>query len=193
MAVALFDRRGLDVHATWILVGRREDVALVVQPPVRLEGRCVAEVEQHLVPEARVQQVQHRVLDAAHIEVDTAGIAGALRSHPVTLDVRVDELVLVGGIEVAQLVPARARPLRHRVRLAPVDAGRRRGRARLRPSRVRRQRRLGHRCLVVGVERAARSHRAREAAPAARTRARAIGRPSRRTGSGTARPSTAGG
>ena len=47
----------------------------------------MAEVEQHLVPEAGVQQVQHGVLDAADVQVDAAGIAGPLRSHPVALDV----------------------------------------------------------------------------------------------------------
>jgi hypothetical protein len=36
----------------------------------------VAQVVQHLVPEARVQQVQHRMLDAADVQVDAAGVAG---------------------------------------------------------------------------------------------------------------------
>jgi hypothetical protein len=36
----------------------------------------VAEVEQHLVPEAGVEQVQHGVLDAADVQVDPARMSG---------------------------------------------------------------------------------------------------------------------
>ena len=100
-----------------------QDVALVEQPGVRLVRRQVAEVEQHLVPEAGVQQVQHGVLDAADVQVDAARVVGpdvGLRAHPVALDRRVDERVLVRRVEVAQLVPARAGPLRHHVGVAPV-------------------------------------------------------------------------
>ena len=71
-AVALVDLARLDVHAALVGVRGRQDVALVEQPLERLGRRHVAEVEQHLVPEARVQQVQHRVLDAADVEVDAA-------------------------------------------------------------------------------------------------------------------------
>ena len=56
-----------------VLVRGGQDVALVEQPVVRLVRRHVAEVEQHLVPEAGVQQVQHGVLDAADVQVDAAG------------------------------------------------------------------------------------------------------------------------
>ena len=49
----------------------------------------MAQVEEHLVPEPRVQQVQHRVLDAADVQVDAAGILrpvlGRPRAHPVCL------------------------------------------------------------------------------------------------------------
>ena len=78
VAVALLDRERVDVHATRVLIGRGEDVALVVEAAVRLERRGVPEVEQHLVPEPRVEQVQHRVLDTADVEVDASGIAGPL-------------------------------------------------------------------------------------------------------------------
>ncbi len=54
-AVALLDLAGLDVHAALVRVRGREDVPLVDQPLERLRRRHVAEVEQHLVPEARVQ------------------------------------------------------------------------------------------------------------------------------------------
>ena len=83
----------------------------------------MAEVEQHLVPEAGVQQVEHGVLDAADVEVDTARMARSLRPHPVLLDRCVDEPVLVGGVEVAQLVPARPGPLRHDVQITSVALG----------------------------------------------------------------------
>ena len=119
-------------------VGVGLDVALVEQPVERLLRGHVAEVVQHLVPEAGVEQVQHGVLDAADVEVDAAGVARRLRAHPVALDLGVDEAVLVGGVEVAQLVPARTGPLRHHVQLAPVAAsGRRPGRARRPASRRR--------------------------------------------------------
>jgi hypothetical protein len=40
----------------------------------------VALIEEHLVPEARVEQVQHRVLGAAHVEVDWHPRVVGLRS-----------------------------------------------------------------------------------------------------------------
>jgi hypothetical protein len=75
---------------------------------------------QDLVPEPRVQQVQDGVLDAADVQVDAAGVTGArgVRAQPVALDLGVDEALVVLRVEVAQLVPARAGPLRHRVGLA---------------------------------------------------------------------------
>jgi hypothetical protein len=57
-------------RSSWYAAG--EDVALVEQPAERLLELTVAEVVQHLVPEPRVQQVQHRVLDAADVQVDAA-------------------------------------------------------------------------------------------------------------------------
>ena len=112
--------RGVDVQAPGVGVRGGLDHALVEQPPVRLERRHVAQVEQHLVPEAGVQQVQHRVLGAADVQVDAAAVALPLRAHPVALVLGVDERLVVRGVEVAQLVPARPRPLRHRVGLAAV-------------------------------------------------------------------------
>ena len=88
-----------------------QDQPLVHQPPERLGRGDVAQVEEHLVPEARVEQVQHRVLDAADVQVDR---------HPVALLFRVDEPTVVVGVAVAQVIPARPCPLRHRVGLAGV-------------------------------------------------------------------------
>ena len=47
-----------------------QDHALVDQLLKRLRRRHVAAIEQHLVPEARVEQVQHRMLGAADVEID---------------------------------------------------------------------------------------------------------------------------
>ena len=118
----------------------------------------MAQVVEHLLPEPGVQQVQHRVLHTADVQVDTAGIdravLGRARAQPVLLVVRVDEPLAVGRIHVAQLIPAGACPVRHRVGVPPVA---------LRPvanvqghldpvgGTGQRRRRLGVR--VVGVER----------------------------------------
>ena len=69
----------------------------------------MAEVEQHLVPESRVKQVQHRVLGAADVEV---------HRHPVVLFVLGDEGAAVVRVNVAQIVPAATGPLRHRIGFA---------------------------------------------------------------------------
>jgi hypothetical protein len=129
-AVPLLHLGGLHVEAPLVGVRRGLDVALVEQAPERLRRADVAQVEEHLVPEAGVEQVEHGVLDAADVEVDAAAVALVAGAHPVPLDLGVDEGVLVGGVEVAQLVPARPRPLRHRVQLPPVHLrARHRGRA----------------------------------------------------------------
>ena len=118
--LALVDLAGLDVEAPRVGVGRCLDVALVHQPAEGLARAQVAEVEEHLVPEPRVEEVQHRVLHAADVEVDAAGVALELRPHPVALHLGVDEGVLVGGVQVAQLVPARPGPVGHGAELAAV-------------------------------------------------------------------------
>lgn len=41
-------------------------------------GGQMSQVEQHLVPEARIQQVQHGVLRAADVEVDPTGMGSQL-------------------------------------------------------------------------------------------------------------------
>ena len=156
IAVALHGER-VDVDAPLVEERLGQDVALVEQPVVRLLRRQPAQVEQHLVPEPGVQQVQHGVLDAADVQVDAARVLGALRPHPVLLDRGVDEAVLVRRVQVAQLVPAAAGPLRHDVGVAPV-ALRAVAQVELdgRPpvQAVERALRVGE--LVVGVERARR-------------------------------------
>ena len=102
------------------------------------------------------------MLDTADVEVDAAGmwaavVAHGLWAHPIALDFGIDELLLVGRVEVAQLVPATAGPLRHDVGVAAVwlravaevelDVG-----PPLQP--IERALRVGE--LVVGVERARR-------------------------------------
>ena len=68
--VALDDLARLDGDPALVAERGRLDVALVVEAVERLGARDVAEIEQHLVPEARVEKVQHRVLDTADVEVD---------------------------------------------------------------------------------------------------------------------------
>ncbi|MCH7473097.1 MAG: patatin-like phospholipase family protein [Gemmatimonadetes bacterium] len=94
------------------LVRKARDHSLVEQLPERFVGRDVAEVEEHLVPEPRVEQVQHRVLGPADVEVH-AGVA-----HPVALGVFADESLGIAVVAVAQEVPARAGPAGHGVGLA---------------------------------------------------------------------------
>ena len=124
--VVLDDLGGIHVDAAVIGEGVRQDVALIEQPRIGLTRRHMAEVEQHLVPETRVQQVQHGVLHAADIQIDTAGMIGAdvgAGAHPVVLDRRIDKGVGVGRVEIAQLVPTRPGPLGHHVGIAPVRPG----------------------------------------------------------------------
>ena len=48
-----------------------EDQSLVDEFEKRLRRRDVAEIEQNLVPETRVEQVQHGVLGAADVEINS--------------------------------------------------------------------------------------------------------------------------
>ena len=75
LAVLLHDLGGGHVEAALVGVGVGGDVALVDQPAERLLAGDVAQVVQHLVPEAGVQQVQHGVLDTADVQVDAADVA----------------------------------------------------------------------------------------------------------------------
>ena len=72
------------------------------------------------MPEARVQQVQHRVLLTADVQVHAADAALLAGPQPVLLVLGPHQDLVVGGVDVAQVVPGGARPLRHRVGLAQV-------------------------------------------------------------------------
>jgi hypothetical protein len=111
----LGDLSRFHVLATLVGIGIGLDIPLVEQAMEWFFARYMAEVEQHLVPKAAVQQVQHRVLDAAYIQVDATDITGLAGAHPILLIGRVDEGVFIGRVEIAQLVPARPSPLRHHV------------------------------------------------------------------------------
>ena len=87
-----------------------------------LEARNMPEIKQHFVPKAAVEQVQHGVLDTTYIEVDAASVAVMLWSHPIFFNIFINEFFRVCGVEVTQLVPTRASPLRHDVDFASVLA-----------------------------------------------------------------------
>ena len=187
LVAAALDLGGLDVDAALVGVRGGLHIALVEQTGKRLAGADVPQVVEDLVPEARVEQVENGVLDAADVQVDAAG------AHPVALHLRGDERVRILRIQVAQVVPARPGPLGHRVRLAPVA---RRpaspGRARRRPSRWRAPAAAPARSARRGRARA-RSRRGPATGPGARSpAARRAGR-CRRRRSGSAHPSSAGG
>ena len=63
------------------------------------------------MPEPAVEQVQYGVLGAADVQV---------HRHPVFLFLGVPGGLVVLGIEIAEVIPARSGPLRHRVGLAPI-------------------------------------------------------------------------
>ena len=90
-AVSLDDFVGLHVLSARVGVRVGLDVALVEQAMERFFARYMAKIEQHLVPKAAVQQVQHCVLDTADVEIDTAHITGLAGPHPVSLVGRINE------------------------------------------------------------------------------------------------------
>ena len=99
----------------FIAIGVCLNVTLVEQAMEWFFAAYMTKVVQHLVPEARVQQVQHCVLNSTHIQVHAAGVAVMLWSHPILLNVFINERFGIGWVEVAQFVPTRASPLRHHV------------------------------------------------------------------------------
>ena len=132
-----------DEDAARVLVREAEDHALVDELLERLRRRDEPKVEEHLVPEARVEQVQHRMFRAADVEVDR---------QPLLQQAGIAERLVVVRVDVAEVVPAAAGPLRHRVRLAHALL------ARLRvddvhPVRRLRQRRLARPGRLVVVQR----------------------------------------
>ena len=121
LPVTLDHLGGFDVHAALVLICRRLDVALVVQPAERLGAADVAQVVEHLVPEAGIEQVQHGVLHAADVQIDAADTSRCV-GHPVALHVRIHQDVVIGRVEVAQVVPARSGPLGHGAEFTAVGA-----------------------------------------------------------------------
>ena len=70
------------------------------------------QIEERLVPEPGIEQVEHRVFGAADVEID---------GHEALLLLRIAEGSVVVGIDEAQEVPARSRPLGHDVELAVAE------------------------------------------------------------------------
>ena len=158
----------------------RHHLAVLVDHPLGEEARHrlvevdEAEVAHHLRPEARVDEVEDGVLDAAHVEVDR---------EPVRHRRGVEGPVVLRGREVAVEVPGRVDEGVHGVGLAP-------GRApALRAGGLHERRDLLERVAALAGE--GRVRRAgRRAGPSSGTGAR---RPSRSRRPGWACPSSAGG
>ena len=76
------------------------------------------------MPEAGVEQVQHGVLDAADVQVYAARVIRAMllrtRASPVALVLDIAECLIIAGIDIAQLVPRRTRPLRHDIGITEI-------------------------------------------------------------------------
>ena len=68
--------------------------------------------------------MQHGVLDAADVEVHASRVLRAMllrtRAGPVALVLDIAECLIIAGIDIAQLVPGRTRPLRHNVGIAEI-------------------------------------------------------------------------
>ena len=122
-AISLLNRERINVNAALIFECIGEDVALVEEARVGLFRTHVAEVVEHLVPEACVQQVQHRVLHSANVEINATRVVRTEVGswpHPVALNLRVDKAVIVRWVEVTKFVPTRACPLWHDVGISTV-------------------------------------------------------------------------
>src|SRR5262245_44843631 len=75
------------------------------------------------MPEPRVKQMQDGVFRPTHIEIDTGRSRfrisdfgfRILSTHPVLFCVLISELTMILCVEITEIVPATARPLRHRI------------------------------------------------------------------------------
>src|SRR5881296_131465 len=90
-----------------------DDYALAEQRRERLVDCGEAEVAEHLRIEPRVEEMEHRVLDAADVLVDR---------HPVVRRAPLEHPAIVAGRTIAEEVPRRLYESVHRVRLAPRGA-----------------------------------------------------------------------
>ena len=130
------------------LVVGAQDLPLVAQRQEGLVEGQVAHVAQRLDEEARVHQVQHRVLGAAGVQVDR---------HPVRHRLRIPGRASSFGRAVAQEIPGRVDERVHGVGLAP----------RLGAARPGRWPPGSRRATAAGSPRSARSRRPPAAGPAA--------------------------
>ena len=92
-----------------------QDDSLIDEALERLGLRDITEIEQHLLPEACIQQMQDSMLGAANVQIDTTRL---LAAHPIALGLLSCETLIVVRIAESQIVPTRTGPLRHDVRLA---------------------------------------------------------------------------
>ena len=91
---------------THFLVVRTEYHALVDEFLVGLLCRDIAQVEQQFMPESRIQEVQHRVLSAADVQIDR---------QPDFLLLKIYRGSIILWIHIPQIIPAASCPLRHSV------------------------------------------------------------------------------
>ena len=87
--------------------------SLVEQSLERLLRRYNTTVIQHLVPESCIQQMQNGMLGSTDIQIDR---------QPVLQQLRCSDCIIVFRVDISQIIPAGACPLRHRIRFAfPLD------------------------------------------------------------------------
>ena len=101
-----FDFVGGHILSTLVLEGVGLNVPLVEQRVVWLCVRHMTQVEENLLPEARVQQVKNRVLNATDVQVGATGFFAFARAHPVVEVLRRSQRLGVLRIGVAHFVPA---------------------------------------------------------------------------------------
>ena len=106
------------IFAILILIGISLDQTLVKELLERLLGRDQPTVVEHLVPEARIEQMQNRVFHPADVEINR---------HPIRFFRGRPRLLIIVRIDKAQIVPARSRPLWHRIGLTHPGAAIRQG------------------------------------------------------------------
>ena len=119
------------------------DQSLMEQLANWLRRTHLTKVKEHLVPETRVEKMQHCVLTAANVEINPArvtrgrvirswrsnrrgtgaGLTRTLRTllsrqHPIPLRCRIHKRLRIFRRAVAQVVPATSRPTWHGVGLA---------------------------------------------------------------------------
>src|SRR5699024_5087758 len=124
LAVLLLYLSCWHVDATRIGVGISLDVALVVQATVWLLGGDMAQVIEHLVPETRVQQVQHGVLHTADVQVNATWIIRAVNvwlwTSPVSLIFNIYYCLILDRDHVDQFIEGQAITMQSNFRVSLV-------------------------------------------------------------------------